>query len=67
MYLRLDSAYKLAVNSIESKKQSRLNTALDYYRVLIEAYPETKFFDAIQKMNAEMLLALEQINLKANT
>lgn len=67
MYLRLDSAYKLAVNSIESKKQSRLNTALDYYRVLIEAYPETKFFDEIQKMNAEMLLALEQINLKANT
>ena len=33
----------------------------------LEAYPETKFFDAIQKMNAEMLLALEQINLKANT
>lgn len=67
MYLRLDSAYQLAINSIQSKKQTRLNTALDYYMVLIDAYPESKFFDAIQKMNSEMLLALEQINLKTNT
>lgn len=67
MYLRLDSAYQLAVNSIDSKKQNRLNAALEYYRVLVEAYPDSKYFDTVQKMNAEMLLALEQIKLKANT
>ena len=67
MYYRLDSAYQLAINSINSKKQKRLNAALEYYRVLIEAYPESKFFDTAQKMNTKMLLALEQIKLKANT
>ena len=50
MYLRLDSkAYQLAINSIESKKQIRLNTALDYYRALMKHILKLNFLMQFKK------------------
>ncbi len=55
LYYRFDSAYQLAINSIESKKQERLLAAKQAHATLIKFAPESKF----RKKADEML---EQLN-----
>ncbi len=43
LYYRFNSEYNLAILSIESKKQERIQVALDDYNTLLKAYPETKY------------------------
>ncbi|MEH6536267.1 MAG: outer membrane protein assembly factor BamD [Psychroserpens sp.] len=65
MYYRLDSAYKLGINSIKGKKQARLNTAINYYNSFKKFYPNSEFNEDIDKMNEEMTTALQQYNTKS--
>ena len=43
LYIRLHSAYEWAINSVEHKKEERLNAAKQSYESLLRAFPETKF------------------------
>jgi len=65
MFFRLDSAYKLGINSIESKKETRLNTAINYYNSFKKFYPNSEFNKEADKMNEEMTIALQQYNTKS--
>ncbi|TJY36082.1 outer membrane protein assembly factor BamD [Pontimicrobium aquaticum] len=55
MFYRLDSAYKLAVNSVESKKEERVRNAIEYYDSFKSRFAESEFLEEANKMNAELI------------
>lgn len=65
MFYRLDSAYTLAVNSVQHKKEKRLQQAIDYYKAFIKNYPESKNAETANQMNKEMQLQLQSFNTKS--
>lgn len=50
LYYKYDSMYKLAMNSIPSKKEERLNSAKTYYQNLIKYKADTKYLEKSNKM-----------------
>lgn len=50
LYYKYDSMYKLALNSIPSRKQERLNSAKTYYQNLIKFKADTKYLEKSNKM-----------------
>ncbi len=50
LYYKFDSMYILAVNSIPSKKEERLNTAKSYYQNLVKFKADTKYLEKSNKM-----------------
>ncbi|MEM6517444.1 MAG: outer membrane protein assembly factor BamD [Bacteroidota bacterium] len=64
MFYRLDSAYRLGINSVQKKKEERLNIAKGYYDSFKRFYPNSEFIAEADKMNSEMTAALENFNKK---
>lgn len=54
MYYRLDSAYRLAINSVEHKKQVRLKKAAAFSESFIRVFPESKYNSEVQEMHNEL-------------
>ena len=50
LFYLFDSSYKIAINSIPSKKIERLNDARKVYEELIAEYPETQFLNKTATM-----------------
>jgi outer membrane protein assembly factor BamD len=65
MFYRLDSAYKLGINSINTKQEERLNTSINYYTTFKKFYPNSELILEADKMNEEMTTAFEQYNTKS--
>lgn len=65
MFYRLDSAYKLGINSVDRKKETRLNIAKGYYDSFKKFYPSSQFMPEADRMNAEMTNALQQFDTKS--
>ncbi len=65
MFYRLDSAYKLAVNSVKSRKQERLNIALNYYNTFQKYFPNSERTEEVNKMNEEMQEQLKEFNTES--
>jgi len=52
MFIQFRSASILAINSVFSKKEERLETAASYFDDFVRAYPESEFLDqSISIMN----------------
>ena len=52
MFLQFRAASILAINSVFSKKNERLDTAVSYFDDFVRAYPESEFLDeSISMMN----------------
>lgn len=49
-FLILESSYKLAELSIESKKEERYNQALEYYNSFRESYPKSSYLNEAKKI-----------------
>ena len=62
MYYRLDSAYQLAINSIESKKQERLDYAKTTYANLMKFKSDTEYKEKADKMLAVIEQELQQFS-----
>ncbi len=62
LFYRLDSAYKLAINSIESKKQERLDYAKVTYTNLIKFKSDTTYKEKADNMLAEIEKELQQFS-----
>ncbi len=60
LYYRLDSAYKLAINSVEYKKQERLVYAKGTYSNLIKHNSQTEYKEKADKMFAEIEQELQK-------
>jgi len=54
MYYRLDSAYNLAILSVDYLKEQRLKDALGYYQALNKAYPNFESLDDATRMKEEL-------------
>lgn len=65
MFYRLDSAYKLAINSVTYKQEARLNTAINYYNAFKKAYGDSKHSSEASRMNEEMQAAIQKFNTKS--
>ncbi|WP_299392557.1 outer membrane protein assembly factor BamD [uncultured Gelidibacter sp.] len=65
MYYRFDSAFKLGINSIERKRQDRLNTAVKYYNAFNKAYPQSQYTAEVERMNKELQAAIETYSTKS--
>lgn len=58
-YLKFESQYLLAKQSIPSKQLERFKTAAEYYRNFIDTYPGSKYLKEAEKRYSE---SIEQIN-----
>ncbi len=65
MYYRFNSAYKLGINSVEYKREDRLNTAIKFYNSFYKAYPESQFGSEAAKMNTELQTAVQHYSIKS--
>ncbi|MFB9057888.1 outer membrane protein assembly factor BamD [Mariniflexile ostreae] len=75
LFYQLDSAYKLAINSLEFKKtlrgieylkEGRLNEAKKYYEAFKKSYPNSEFMGEAEKMALEIEDELKAYSTKEN-
>ena len=64
MFYRLDSAYKLAINSVEYKKEERINNAIEYYDTFKSRFDSSEFIEQANKMNVELIELQKQYDNK---
>ena len=64
MFVKFDSAYKLATKSVESKKQARIETAVSIYSNLKTSYADSEFMEDATDNYENLLEQLEQYQLK---
>ena len=62
LYYRLDSAYKLAINSVPAKMEERLNNAKVAYAKLMQFKPDTKYKSDADQMLGRIEKDLKQYN-----
>ena len=65
MYYRLETAQKLALNSVDYKKEERLNTALGYFNTFKKYFPESQFFADAERVNQDVQNELQKYNTKS--
>ena len=66
LFYRLDSAYKLAMNSVEYKKEERLITAKEYYTNFKKAFVNSKFIIEADAMASDLNEELENYSNTLN-
>jgi len=62
LYYKLDSAYSLAMQSVPSKMEERLNAAKTYYSNLIKFKSNTEYKAKADEMSAQIDLELQKYN-----
>ena len=60
LFYKYDSAYKLAINSIPSKMEERLNVAKAAYNNLMKFNSATKYKEKAEEMNARVETDLQK-------
>jgi len=65
LYIKFDSAYKLAMNSIQYKKQQRLEDARSYYNSFKTAYANSEYIETADAMNEEIEEELKNYSNKS--
>ncbi len=64
-FIRFDSAYQLAMNSVYSKKEQRLEDARLYYNTFKNSFANSEFMGKADKMNEEIEKELENYITKS--
>ena len=65
LYYKFDSAYQLAVKSVEYKKQERLETAKQYYNNFKKAYANSEFKEEADEKFNDIEQQLENYTIKS--
>lgn len=65
MFYRLDSAYRLAINSVQYRKEERLHIAMGFYNAFHKYYSNSERAEEVEAMKAEMQTQLQQFNTKS--
>ncbi|TYB79663.1 outer membrane protein assembly factor BamD [Bizionia myxarmorum] len=65
LFIRFDSAYQLAVNSVYSKKEQRLQDAKNYYNSFKNSYSNSEYLEKAGKMNEEIDKELKNYSTKS--
>lgn len=64
LYFKFLASYEIAINSIESKKQERLNNLVTQYNSIISYYPESVF---IEDLNKKMKIVNQELSIDGLT
>ena len=62
-YLILESSYFLAINSIQSKKEKRLNMTIEYYNQFNDNFPESNYKVEVDKIFDITKTTIDQLKL----
>jgi outer membrane protein assembly factor BamD len=62
-FLVIDSEYRLAKQSIDSKQDERYTEVVEHYKEFVDRYPNSEFLKDAEKLYAE---SLEKIKTKKN-
>lgn len=65
MFYRLDAAYKLAINSVEWKKEERLKVAQTYFNGFSKAYPNSEHNEEAAKIAETVQQELQKFSTKS--
>ncbi|NQX84445.1 MAG: outer membrane protein assembly factor BamD [Flavobacteriaceae bacterium] len=65
LFYRFDAAYKLAINSVEWKKQERTNKAKSYFNSLKKSFADSKYLMQANAMIEELNTILKQYETKS--
>ena len=65
LFYRIDSAYKLAINSVDYKKEERLKKAKSYTSTFVKSYSESKYLEQANQMLEEVNSQLLSFNTKS--
>lgn len=65
VYYRFDSAYYLAMLSVDYLKQERLEDAIGYYETFKKMYPESEFLSEATRMKEELEQELNTFSTKS--
>jgi outer membrane protein assembly factor BamD len=64
-FLKLDAQYQLSLVSIETKKLSRFEEAVEFYIIMIDKYPTSKYLKQSENIYADCLKHIEKIKHKS--
>ncbi|MBT8260971.1 MAG: outer membrane protein assembly factor BamD [Bacteroidia bacterium] len=64
-FYRFDAAYQLAINSVEWKKEQRINKAISYFNTFKRYFPESKFLEEASSIETELNELLKQYQIKS--
>ena len=62
LYTKFISSYQIAINSISTKKEDRLEDLIQQFNTIIRYYPESLFLDDLEKKMEKVKLDIEFIN-----
>jgi outer membrane protein assembly factor BamD len=65
LFYRLDSAYNLAILSVDYLKEERLNEAIGYYNIFSKTYPSSEFLEDATRMNEDLQQQLNTFTTKS--
>jgi outer membrane protein assembly factor BamD len=64
LYVKFIASYEIAINSIDAKKQERLEDLIQQYNTLLRYYPETLFLADLDKRITQVYTELKQFDQK---
>lgn len=64
LYVKFIASYEIAINSIDAKKQERLEDLIQQYNTLLRYYPETLFLADLDKRMTQVYTELKQFDQK---
>lgn len=64
LYVKFIASYEIAINSIDAKKQERLEDLIQQYNTLLRYYPETLFLEDLDKRMTQVYTELKQFDQK---
>lgn len=62
MYLSIETGYKLAENSIITRRKERFQKTVAYYNAFVGRYPESEYLKKAQDLNEQSKKELEALN-----
>ena len=62
LYIKFIASYEIAINSIDAKKQERLEEPIQQYNTLLRYYPETLFLADLDKRMTQVYTELKQFD-----
>ena len=62
LYIKFIASYEIAINSIDAKKQERLEELIQQYNTLLRYYPETLFLADLDKRMTQVYTELKQFD-----
>ncbi|KAB7727945.1 outer membrane protein assembly factor BamD [Rudanella paleaurantiibacter] len=60
-FLKVDSQYNYAVNSLETKQKERFQDAVTFYQAMVDKYPSSKYLKQAEKMYETSVKEVERL------